>query len=225
MIVHSRKRAAGRKADIMNRMWGVEVRTRTVTSTQFVCPRCGLDRDGTEVEPQRWFTVLGLPLVPLASLDRMIECNVCAHRCDLGVLEIPTSDVLETYIDDATRHAVATVVRAGTAPGEAVSDMVCDAAVAVVISTGHAYDRDQLLGDVTGLDDIDTDAHLHRLEHELTPHGKQGFLHRMATLALVDAPMSAAEQQSIVRMGVALGMSAPHINGVIAIASLHLEAA
>jgi hypothetical protein len=106
-----------------------------------------------------------------------------------------------------------------------VPDDVADAAVAIIAADGQGYDRDQLASDVTGLDDIDTVTRVRRLDDELTAHGKQSFLHRMASLSLVDGPMTANEQQALVQIGVALGMSAPHINGVIAVAVLHLEAA
>ena len=203
----------------MKPIWSIEVRHRTIQETPFVCPRCGLDRDGSVVEPQRWFTVLHLPLVPLATLEHVVACATCGHQAGLGVLEIPTGDVLAAYLDDAIRHAVATTLRTA----EAVSDRHREAAVAIVTADGRAYDTTQLAADLVGLDDIDTADRLRRLAPELTAHGKQAFLHRMAALARSDGPMSEAQQRALVDMGVALQMSAPHINGVIAVATLAVE--
>jgi tellurite resistance protein len=66
---------------------------------------------------------------------------------------------------------------------------------------------------------------LRPLVDELTPHGKQGFLHRMVAIALADGAFTRSEQQTLVDIGVALGMAAPHINGVLATAVTHYQAA
>lgn len=200
----------------MNHIWTIEVRDRMVRRAPFVCPRCGLDREGAEVEPQRWFTVLHVPIIPLATLDHVVRCDVCEHRTDIGVLEIPTTDLLAAYLDDALRHSVATVVRAGASPTAAT----LDAAVAVVEADGHDYDLAQLEADLVGLDDTGTRERLSRLRHELTAHGKQSLLHRMAALAQVDGRLAVDQRRALVDIGVALGMPAPHINGVITVATL-----
>lgn len=200
----------------MKAIWAIEVRDRTVGETTFVCPRCGIDRPGARIEPQRWFTVLRVPLVPLATLDPIVRCGVCAHRSDVGVLDIPTSDLLTVYIDDALRHSAASVVRSGRTPSMATRE----AAVAIVSTTRREYDLAQFDADLVGLDDIATMDRLKRLAPELSAHGKQGFLHRMAALALVDGEMTVLQRQTLVGLGVALGMPAPHINGVIAVATV-----
>lgn len=197
----------------MNAIWAIEVRSRSVGRARFVCPRCGVDRDGAELQPQRWCTVLGVPMLPLAMLERVIECDQCGYQCDLGVLEIPTSDVLSAYLSDAVRHSVATIVRAGGIP----SAETRAAAVAAVRGEGQEYDDERFDQDLVGLDDIDTTDRLRRLDPELTAHGKQGFLHRMAALAQIDGQLLPAQRRALVEMGVALGMSAPHINGIVAV--------
>lgn len=200
----------------MQPIWAIEVRDRIVGETTFVCPRCGIDRPGSHVEQQRWFSVLRIPLVPLATLDPIVRCGVCAHRSDVGVLEIPTTDLLTVYIDDALRHSAASIVRAGRMPSSASRE----AAVAIVSTTRRGYDLTQFDADLVGLDDIATVERLKRLAPELSAHGKQGFLHRMAALAQVDGEMTVLQRRTLVGLGVALGMPAPHINGVIAVATV-----
>ncbi len=204
----------------MNRIWAIEVRNRTIRNAAFVCPRCGLDRGGAVIEPQRWFTVMELPIVPLATLEQVVRCDECDYRCDLGVLDIPTSEVLAMYLDEALRHSVATIVRAA---GGVPSATMQDAAIQTVVANGLGYDADTFRADLVGLDDIDTADRLGRLANELTPHGKQGFLHRMAAVAQVDGSMTVRQLRALVDMGVALRMPAPHINGVVAVATLQLE--
>lgn len=200
----------------MSPIWTIEVRDRMVRQTRFVCPRCGLDRQGAELEPQRWFTVLRLPAIPLATLDHVVRCEMCEHRSDIGVLEIPTTDLLAAYVDDALRHSVVTILRAGSGPTAAARA----AAVATVEADGHDYGLDQLEADLVGLDDTGTRDRLARMTDELTAHGKQSFLHRMAALAQVDGELTPDQHRVLVDIGVALGMPAPHINGVITVATL-----
>ncbi len=203
----------------MNRIWAIEVRDRMVRPTSFVCPRCGLDRDGAVLAPQRWFTVLQLPVVPLATLDHVVQCHACEYKCDLGVLDIPTSAVLAAYVDEAIRHSIATIARAGRRPSAAMEAAAIDA----VTANGHDYDAERFRADLVGLDDIDTADRLHRLAAELSAHGKQAFLHRMAAIAQIDGSMTVGQRRALVDVGAALGMSAPHINGVLAVAGLELE--
>ena len=192
----------------MQAIWAIEVRDRSVGATTFVCPRCGIDRPGSELEQQRWFSVLRIPLVPLATLDPVVRCDACGHRSDVGVLEIPTTDLLTVYIDDALRHSAATIVRSGRTPSPAA----CEAAVAIVSTTRRDYDLAQFDADLVGLDDIATTERLKRLAPELSAHGKQSFLHRMAALAQIDGEMTVLQWRTLVGLGVALGMPAPHIN-------------
>jgi hypothetical protein len=182
---------------------------------------------GTEVAPQRWFAVCHLRIVPLATLPNEVECHVCGHRSDLAVLDVPTTEQLAVYLSMAVRSAVAFVVRSGrtNAFDFHVDATVRETAIAIMKAEGHEYPSDQFDDDVANLSDDHARSSLQRLTAELTPHGKQSFLHRMASIALADGPMSAREQHALVEVGVALGMSAPHINGVLAVAALQPEAA
>ena len=205
--------------------WGVEVRDRTIRQVEFVCPGCGLDRTGCEVEPQRWFAVAGLSIIPLATLSNEVVCDSCGRRCDVGVLEVPTTAQLTGYLTEAVRSSVAFVVRAGrtNAFDFSISGAVSEVAVSTMHSDGYEYSTTQLHDDVARLDDDTARANLRRLTHELTSHGKQSFLHRMAAIARASGTISGRQHRSLVEIGVALGMPAPHINGVLAVATHDLE--
>jgi 16S rRNA A1518/A1519 N6-dimethyltransferase RsmA/KsgA/DIM1 with predicted DNA glycosylase/AP lyase activity len=58
----------------------------------------------------------------------------------------------------------------------------------------------------------------------MTAHGKQGFLHRMTAVAMADASITAAQRDAIVEIGCGLGMAAPHINGILAVAAVYTGA-
>lgn len=194
-------------------MTGIVIRISPIRRVEFVCPQCGVDRDGSIVDQQRWFVALGVPLVPLAKLDPVVECRACRHRAGIGVLTVPTAAALGDMLERAMRHAIASIVRHG---GSTPSTEIERFAVEMMRKSGFPYDRDALALDLDRLTDQGTAPHVRPLADELTAHGKQGLLHRLHTLATLTGGPSAAQRTALVRIGVALGMAAPHINGVLA---------
>lgn len=194
------------------------IRTRTVQQAQFVCPRCGDDRQGNVVERHRWMSAFNIPMIPVEALDKVVECSVCRHQCDLGVLEIPTTDALADYVNDATRHAIAVVVRAGSADLDAIDPAVRGEAIAAMTKAGHSYNDVSLDRDLANLTDFDAALRLGRLVDDLTMHGKEGLIYRLVGIAVADGPMTSAERRAIIGVGQALRLSAAHVNGALAAA-------
>jgi len=203
----------------MIRLQGVGVRTKPTDPVTFVCPRCGVDRAGSVVEQQRWYCVLRIPVVPLATLDPAVECDTCGHVASIGVLDVLTAEALTECLASAMRHSVASVVMAGISDGQDVEPEVLDEVFDVMLAMGYKYDEVSLFGDMAAITDDDVARSLQPLIDELTPHGKQSFLHRMTGLALADGFLTRREQEALVNIGVELGMAAPHINGVLATAT------
>jgi hypothetical protein len=204
---------------------GVGVRTKAISEVEFVCPVCGADRVGTVVEQQRWYHVLGIPCVPLAMLDGAVDCNSCGHRSGLAVLEVLTASALSECLATAMRYATASMVKASIADGDGITMEMLDEIFDLMIVSGYEYDEVTLANDLSAIDEYVIAGALRPLVEELTPHGKQGFLHRMVAIALADGALTRTEQMTLVQIGVDLGMAAPHINGVLATAVTHYHAA
>ena len=204
---------------------GLGVRAKRVRQVEFVCPRCGADRAGTVLEQQRWYHVLGVPCIPLATLDGGVDCNTCGHRASLAVLDVLTVSALTKCLALAMRYATASMVKASVADGDGITTEMLDEVFDLMIVSGYEYDEMTLAADLSAIDDNALTSALRPLVEELTPHGKQGFLHRMAAIALADGALTRTEQVTLLRIGVDLGMAAPHINGVLASAVTHYQAA
>lgn len=199
----------------------IGVRHRFVRPVEFVCPRCGLDRTGAELVPARWARVFGIPVLPLGEHERVIECDDCGHESDLGVLDVPTTLQLVGILEQATVAALVLAVRASeTGRREAVRSSAVDALVEVGYEAGQV----DLSGTVDSLDDPEAHRRLRALGNELTTHGKQGFLHRIAAVAMTGMPRGATTREALVGIGCELGMAAPHINGVLAVANSRIDA-
>jgi uncharacterized tellurite resistance protein B-like protein len=204
---------------------GVGVRAKRISDVEFVCPRCGVDRAGAVVEQQRWYHVLGVPVVPLAKLDSAIHCDQCDHRAGLSVLDVLTAKALTECLALAMRYATAAMVKASVTDGDGITMEMLDEIFDLMLVSGYEYDEMTLAADLSDVDDTALDAALRPLAEELTPHGKQGFLHRMVAIALADGSLTRTEQATLVQIGIDLGMAAPHINGVLASAVTHYQAA
>lgn len=204
---------AGRDTDVT----GIDIRANAIREVEFVCPHCGVDRDGDVVELQRWLRLGPAWLVPLKRLGPMVQCRSCDHRSGVGILNVPTAKALEELLRTALRYSITTVVRAGRGGGPA-SDEVDRHAVSIMRGAGYLYDRFDLDDDLRTLTDSGTTPHLRPLADELTVHGKQSMLHRLHRLATVDGPARPAQLDALLRIGVALGLGAPYINGIIAVA-------
>jgi len=207
------------------KLHGVGVRAKRISQVEFVCPRCGVDRTGAVIEQQRWYHVIGVPVVPLATLDSAVHCDECGHRSGLSVLEVLTASALTECLELAMRYATAAMVKASIADGDGITVEMLDEIFDLMLVSGYQYDEVTLAADLTDIDDTALAAALRPLVEELTPHGKQGFLHRMVGVALADGSLTRTEQLRLVQIGVDLGMAAPHINGVLATAVTHYQAA
>jgi hypothetical protein len=170
------------------------------------------------MQPARWACLLGLPIVPLGEFDPIVVCDECGHASDIGVLDVPTTQRLAVIVEDATIAAVVAMVQATT--GEQVA-MVSDRAVTTVLDAGYGYSARRLARDVATMSADERRRRLSELRHEMTAHGKQGFLHRMTAIVMTDSSITHAQRDAIVEIGCGLEMAAPHINGILAVAVVH----
>ena len=123
------------------------------------------------------------------------------------------------------RYATASILKTSVDDGAGIRTEMLDEVFDLMIVSGYEYDELTLTADLSAIDDSALTDALRPLVEELTPHGKQGFLHRMVAIALATRRLTRTEQVTLVRIGVDLGMAAPHINGVLASAVTRHEAA
>lgn len=199
----------------------IGLRYRTVRPVEFVCPRCGLDRTGAELVPGRWARVFSLPVLPLGEHEPVVECDDCGHASDLGALDVPTTEQLADILELATIAALVTAVR--TSDSTTTDDVLVSAKRALV-DVGYQPGQIDLDDEVSNLGAAEAHLRVRRLGCELTTHGKQGFLHRIAAVTKTDASLAPTTREALVAMGRDLGMAMPHINGVLAVANGRIDA-
>lgn len=197
--------------------FSIDVWNRATRSVEFVCPRCGLDRNGTVVVPGRWGCAFGKRVMPLGEHECMVMCDECGHTSDLGVLDIPTTSQLSALLRDATIAALVLAVRSVD-----TNDAVAAREVAGTALREAGFAAENAAFD-TAIRDLTVDEAQRKLRlvsPELTAHGKQGFLHRVTAVVSITEPITPAQRDTLVSIGCGLGMAAPHINGILAVAAI-----
>ena len=199
----------------------IATRQRAVRELEFVCPRCGLDRLGAEVTVRRWWHVAGVPVLPVGDPFPGVVCATCEHRYDIDVLEIPTTADLVWVLEAATVAAMVKLVAATPLDREYV---VLERAIETLVDNGFDYDHDRLAQAIAAVGSDNGAAQIRRLSRELTPHGKQGLLHRLTNVVMVDGTIMPAQRDALVAIGRQLGLSAVHVNGMVAVAGMPADA-
>ena len=70
-------------------LFGTKDRRKVVANGQFICPRCGVERDYEVISIREWFTLFFIPILPTANNEEredFVECRNCKKACDTGVL-------------------------------------------------------------------------------------------------------------------------------------------
>ena len=195
-------------------IYGFKVRYKTLMTGTFFCPRCGGDRPYERRMARRWFHLYYIPLIPAKELGEHIKCGSCGTNFRDSVLARPTSGQLSAILVDAVRGLAVHVLRAGSTESPASRAV----AVAEVQRAGLAAYADADLTADLGVVPGDISGLLAGLGPQLAEPGKEALVNAAARIALADGPLTDLERQVVVSAGAALGMTAAHTAGVIAVA-------
>ena len=72
-------------------LFGTKDRRRVEARGQFICPKCGVERDYEVISRREWFTMFFIPIFPTANdegKEYFVECRMCKRTYDTDVLEI-----------------------------------------------------------------------------------------------------------------------------------------
>jgi hypothetical protein len=195
-------------------IYGFKVRYKTLMTGTFFCPKCGGDRQYERRQARRWFHLYYIPLIPAKILGEQIKCTTCGTNFRDSVLSRPTSGQLSAVLVDAVRGLAVHVLRAGSTDSPAARAAAVNearrAGLAAYSDADLSADLDVVPGDLSQL--------LAGLGPQLAEPGKEGLVAGAAKIALADGPFSDLERQVVVSAGAALGMTAAHTVGVIALA-------
>src|SRR5439155_12352622 len=67
-------------------IWGSRGLSKTVAHGEFECPRCGRTSEYSVIQVREWFTLYWIPVFPIGSAKRYVECRRCGGTFDEEVL-------------------------------------------------------------------------------------------------------------------------------------------
>ena len=71
-------------------LFGTKDRRKVAQSGQFMCPKCGVERDYEVISLREWFTLFFMPILPTANnegREDFVECGTCKSTYDTDVIE------------------------------------------------------------------------------------------------------------------------------------------
>ena len=71
-------------------LFGTKDRRKVEVKGQFICPKCGVERDYEAISVREWFTLFFVPIFPTANhegRETFVECRKCEEVYEVSVLE------------------------------------------------------------------------------------------------------------------------------------------
>jgi hypothetical protein len=197
-------------------IFGLRVLYHTVGQGGFHCERCGGDRQYRHRAGRRWFTLLFIPVIPLAHVGEHVQCAVCGTRYRMAVLKLPTMAQMLAAIPAGMRAAAIIMLRAGgdSAPARRRAiDGIKGAGLPDYDDA--ALDADLLVSAVPDQPGQDLTGALNRLAIQLETPAREWFLAEAVRLGLADGMLSDEERHAAQQIAARLGMTPAQARGVI----------
>ncbi|MDQ1460843.1 MAG: hypothetical protein QOI08_2327 [Actinomycetota bacterium] len=194
-------------------IWGFRARAKAVSTGEFFCTRCGVDRSYVLQQIRRWFTFFFIPLFPVGKpLGEQVKCSTCGTCFRPEVLSTPTSATFSENLRGAVRFAAVSMLDAGDTSNEAARSAAIDAARR---AGAESYDDTWLTNDLGALDASQLGEYVAPLAQGLNLQGKETFIEQVARIGLADGPLSPSETRVLESLSATLGLSAAHLRGIV----------
>jgi hypothetical protein len=194
-------------------IWGFRARAKAVSTGEFFCTRCGVDRSYVLQQIRRWFTFFFIPLFPVGKpLGEQVKCSTCGTCFRPEVLSTPTSATFSENLRGAVRFAAVSMLDAGDDSNEAARSAAIDAARRAGAET---YDDTWLTNDLGALDSSQIGEYVAPLAQGLNLQGKETFIEQVVRIGLADGPLSPSETRVLESLSATLGLSAAHLRGIV----------
>lgn len=196
-------------------IYGTKHTTKTLQQGEFYCPHCSKRRPYVMARKKRWFHIYWIPMIPMQELPSYVECNVCKNAWQPRILELdPEAD--RKAANQQIRHGIACLL-ATVASTARLSSSRTEAEIASALTelTGEASSAEEanrLMAEAAA-EGKDAEAHAKDLANLLSDRGRELVLRAVVRLANLEG---AASPGTMTPIGLGLGMSAAHVNGVIA---------
>lgn len=191
---------------------GVRAFYRSIGQGAFYCRRCGGDREYRRRTGRRWFTLLFIPVIPLAKAGQHVQCASCRTRYVTDVLAQPTTAQMQVALPAGMRAAAVAMLRSG----DSGSLVARQRAISMITAAGsRGYDEEALDRDIEQPSDWLRTA-LHQVGAQLTIQAREWYLADVIRIGMADGSLSDSERSAAQAIGLDLGMTQAQVVGVVA---------
>lgn len=190
---------------------------------QFYCPQCVDHKDFKLREPRRWFHLYFIPVIPLDSLGRYVECRQCKGTFVENVLQFdPVADEnrFVSEVEKATRWVT---LKMALADGAVAREELIEISVLLKSLLNRDVASAELEAEVQAVaaDQQSVEGFLKTAAGLLNGEGKAKVMRGLLAVALADGHFDKTERAFAKRCGDALLLDPAHTRGLIADAEDH----
>lgn len=151
-------------------IWGSRGITGTLEQAQFHCPQCGTQRSGALKQVRNFFTLYFIPLIPMGTLGRFVECGSCGGSF---AEEILTYDP-EQEREETNNKLLRVMVLAALADGHVDEQENAEIRKQYLDLAGLPVESARLQKEIemASASEIDLNKYVKTVVGELSPHGK-----------------------------------------------------
>ncbi|MFN0264330.1 TerB family tellurite resistance protein [Tepidamorphus sp. 3E244] len=184
-------------------------RIKPLDEGDFFCPKCNDQTSYQAKEVRRWFSLLNVPLLPMAHPEGVVECTICNGTYELNVLDATLNDDEEAFLENFEQAILHAMLLLMMSDGH-IDDAEVEAVIAVYAKlTDKQLTKDELLAAA---------EHAHEAGHNLSDYlqsiadvlnddGKRLVIRSMALVANADGKMDEAERDTIVECAGVIGLA------------------
>jgi len=198
-------------------IFGLRVLYRTVGQGTLHCHRCGGDRQYRHRVGRRWFTLLLIPVIPLARAGEHVQCAVCGTGYRMQVLRLPTTAQMQAAIPAGVRAAAIIMLRAGGGTSAPARRRAIEGIKGAGLPDydDAALDADLSAPAIPDQPGQDLAGMLNRLAIQLEVPAREWFLADAVRIGLADGMLCDEERHAAQEIAAQLGMTQAQARGVI----------
>ena len=178
----------------------------------FFCPNCQTDRVYNLKERKRMGHLYWIPLLPLGSLGKFIECKACSGTFHEDAQYMETNANIENKLSMAIKTALSAVILADNVTDK--SELAMGSAM-INEYTNEDISVEQLEEDLNNVNLNDLSQTLGEISPHLSEQGKVGLLQKCVLMSIADGELDDSEIEIIKNIAIGLEIPPQYVQGII----------
>ena len=178
----------------------------------FYCPNCQADRLYTLKERKRMGHIYWIPLIPLGSVGKFVECNVCKDSFHEDAQYMETNANIENKLSMAIKSALSAVILADKVTDKSELSM---GSAMITEFTNENISVEELEEDLNNVDINDLSQTLAEISPHLSEQGKVGIIQKCVLMSIADGELDDSELETIKNIAIGLEIPPQYVQGII----------